>query len=83
MCVIKSYPKLFGPQLGLSLFMNNLHDSRFYRTVQAETIEIEGDKNTAQCYVHIDGESRVMNYPIRVEVIKGAVNIKVPNERKI
>lgn len=78
LCVIKKYPKVFGPQIGISMFMKNLHSSKFYRGLQSEKITIESLENQTQCNAQIDGEAIVVNYPINIEVKPQALNVVVP-----
>lgn len=78
LCVIKSYPKVFGPQMGLSLFLNNLHNSSFYRTQLVEEMTLEMGKNMDKIHAHIDGEAIEVNLPAEVKCIAGALNILIP-----
>ncbi|MGB0403711.1 MAG: diacylglycerol/lipid kinase family protein [Salibacteraceae bacterium] len=78
LCIIKKYPKVFGPQIGISLFMSNLHNSRFYRGLQTEHILIESLNNETECHAQIDGESIIMQYPIEIKVSPGSLKVIVP-----
>jgi len=78
LCVIKSYPKLFGPHLGISLFLNNLHNSSFYRAKTVASVKIELENNTELIHAQIDGEALDLQLPARVECLPKALHILVP-----
>lgn len=77
LCVIKSYPKLFGPQMGLSLFLKNLHNSSFYRAEQVERVSIGLEGNYEIANAHIDGEAIKVELPLIVECLSKTLNILV------
>ena len=78
LCVIKSYPKLFGPQLGLSLFLNNLQNSSFYRGKQIKSVSIEIENVDGKINAQIDGEAININLPAKIECLPSSLNILVP-----
>lgn len=78
LCVIKSYPKVFGPQIGLNLFIKNLHNSKFYETIKTKSITIESSDLHKTCNIHIDGESIRTNYPVTIRIQEGAIRLVVP-----
>lgn len=81
-CVIKSYPKLFGPQLGLNLFLNNLHDSSYYRGKQVKSLVIEVKNVSDQINAQVDGEAIKISLPAKVDCLPAALTILVPKNPK-
>lgn len=81
-CVIKKYPKIFGPHFGLKLFLSNLHDSSFYRRYQQNNLIIES-LSDEPVKAQIDGEPIWTKSPIDIKIVAGGVQITVPNKRKI
>ncbi len=77
LCVIKNYPKLFGPQLGLSLFLQNLHNSSFYRAEKVTELELNLEIEAREINAHIDGEAIHVDLPARIVCIPNALNILV------
>lgn len=78
LCIIKSYPKVFGPHMGISLFMNNLHNSSFYRGKKIEEVVIEKLDQASTVHGHLDGEAIKIKLPIKVKCIPNAVQVIVP-----
>lgn len=78
LCVIKKYPKVFAPHIGVSMFMRNLHNSKFYRGLQTEHIKIESLSQEKECNAQIDGESIVIQYPIEIKVEPNSLKVIVP-----
>lgn len=78
LCVIKKYPKVFGPHIGISMFMKNLHNSKFYRGLQSELIEIESLNGETICNAQIDGDAITTNYPVTIQVVPRALKVIVP-----
>lgn len=81
--IIKSYPKVFGPQVGLRLFMANLHQSRYFRGKQADRFEIDGLMGEMNCHTHLDGDTYDMEFPLKANVLKEGLKIIVPKGGKI
>ena len=83
LCVIKSYPKFFGPHIGLRLFMNDLHNSRFYTSQKVEQLTIESSDGKDACHAHVDGEPITLKYPLDIRILKASVRILVPKSQML
>tara|TARA_B100000508_G_scaffold93424_1_gene72987 strand:- start:1933 stop:2817 length:885 start_codon:yes stop_codon:yes gene_type:complete len=79
LCVIKKYPKIFGPQMGIRMFMKNLHNSKYFVGTPTKEVRIKNCNNELECHGHVDGESVVTQFPIEVKIIPKVLNIVVPN----
>jgi YegS/Rv2252/BmrU family lipid kinase len=81
-CIIKKYPKIFGPQIGLRLFLSNLHDSSFYRRYRVATLNIlvpENEKIKGQ----LDGEPVWLRSPVKIETVAAGIKVSVPKNRNL
>jgi YegS/Rv2252/BmrU family lipid kinase len=81
-CVIKNYPKIFGPHIGLRLFLANLHNSSFYRHYNAVRLVIE-TTNRNKIKGQIDGEPIWLQSPIEISVVARGVRVTIPKDKRI
>jgi len=78
LCIIKKFPKLLGVQVGVSMFLQNLHQSKYYLGQKIKEVNIKSLENETKCRAHIDGESIETTFPIEIKVIPNLVKIIAP-----
>ncbi len=79
--IIHGYPKILGPQIGLSLMTNSLHQSRYYESEQVPRAIINGTKGQKQTHAHIDGDSVLLKFPLEAIIRPQSLNVIVPENR--
>ena len=58
LCIIKPFPKILIPLMGLRLFRSSLPKSKYYKRIPTTAVRIV---NTNDKEIHIDGEPEVCN----------------------
>ncbi|UTW63240.1 YegS/Rv2252/BmrU family lipid kinase [bacterium SCSIO 12741] len=79
--IIHSYPKILGPQIGLSLMTNNLHQSKYYESEQITRVQIHGTEGEKKTHAHIDGDSVLLTYPLEAIIRPKCLNVIVPKNK--
>lgn len=81
LCIIKKFPKILGAQVGISMFLKNLHQSNYYIGQKINELIIESLGNDQFCKAHIDGESIETSFPINIKVLPKSVRIIAPKSK--
>ena len=66
-CILNSFPRIKGFQLGVKLFKRNIDKSRYMEIIRAEKIKFK--KPSKKYYFHYDGE------PIKIKREKVVIKI--------
>ena len=76
--IVKKFPKWEIPFFLIKLALGKVHLSKYVEIIQTKEMIITSNNNL----VHLDGESKKINSPITVSLLKKSLKILIPNEEK-
>ena len=76
-CIMSDFPKVEAPALATRLINHTMHKSKFIEIVHAKSVQID---TNYPIVCHIDGEPRVFNEKLDIEVQPASLNMIYNNE---